>query len=85
MEKDKRTTLKRRTAGVLKKNSVQINTEFCNADKWCPINLYKSGLFFVIERELCVSFFRFLIMFYAEISFYAELNFTICLLISQGF
>lgn len=23
-------------------------------------------------------------MFYAEISFYAELNFTICLLISQG-
>lgn len=53
MEKDKRTTLKRRTAGVLKKNSVQINTEFCNADNWCPINLYKSGLFFVIERVVC--------------------------------
>lgn len=53
MEKDKRTTLKRRTTGVLKKNSVQINTEFCNADNWCPINLYKSGLFFVIERVVC--------------------------------
>lgn len=55
MEKDKRTTLKLKAENCwgVKKNSVQIVTEFCNADNWCPINLYKSGLFFVIERVVC--------------------------------
>lgn len=69
---------------MLQTFSVQIITEFCNAANWCPIYLYKSGLFFVIERVVCFFLFVFDNVLCRK-SFYAELCFTICLLICQGF